>query len=156
MKPAQIRERLVALGHTLPPAAKPVAAYVPTVRVGDLLYVSGQVPLDAGKPLATGSVPDQVGEDTAVACAVRCALNGLAAACEAVGEDGSIDGVVRVGCFVACGAGYGGQPKIANGASELMQAVFGDAGRHARAAVGAPSLPLNVPVEIEFLFRVSG
>lgn len=154
MKTPDIRTRLGTLGLTLPPAPKPIASYVPTARSGAELIVSGQIPVVDGSPIATGTVPDQVAEDTAVECARVCTLNAIAAAVGAIGEDGSIEAVLRLGCFVACGPGYANQPLIANGASELLFEVFGEPGRHARAAVGCSSLPLNVPVEIEFLFRV--
>ncbi|MCC7388209.1 MAG: RidA family protein [Phycisphaerales bacterium] len=147
-------QRLLGLGIELPPAPAPVAAYIPARRAGDLLFVSGQIPVAAGKVLATGRVPDQVTEEQARACARQCALNALAVARAALGSLDKIAQVVRLGCFVASEPGFGGQPKIANEASELMVAVFGDAGRHARAAVGSVALPLNVPVEIEFLFQV--
>lgn len=147
-------QRLLGLGLELPPAPAPVAAYVPARRSGHLLFVSGQIPVAAGKVMATGRVPDQVSEEQARACARQCALNGLAVAKAALGSLDKVAQVVRVGCFVASEPGFGGQPKIANEASELLVAVFGDAGKHARAAVGSVALPLNVPVEIEFLFEV--
>ena len=147
-------QRLLGLGIELPPAPTPVAAYIPSRRSGDLLFVSGQIPVVGGKVIATGRVPDQVTEEQARACARQCALNALAVARAALGSLDKVAQVVRVGCFVASEPGFGGQPKIANEASELMVAVFGDAGRHARAAVGSVALPLNVPVEIEFLFQV--
>ncbi|VAX37075.1 RidA/YER057c/UK114 superfamily, group 1 [hydrothermal vent metagenome] len=147
--------RLNALGIQLPPVPAPVAAYVPSRQSGSLLFVSGQIPFADGKLMATGRVPDQVSEEQAKACARQCTLNGLAVAREAIGSLDRIAKVVRVGCFVASEPGFGGQPGIANEASELMLAVFGEAGQHARAAVGSVALPLNVPVEIEFLFEVS-
>jgi enamine deaminase RidA (YjgF/YER057c/UK114 family) len=147
-------QRLLGLGIELPPAPTPVAAYIPARRSGKLLFVSGQIPVVGGKVIATGRVPDQVTEEQARACARQCALNALAVARAALGSLDKVAQVVRVGCFVASEPGFGGQPKIANEASELMVAVFGDAGRHARAAVGSVALPLNVPVEIEFLFEV--
>jgi enamine deaminase RidA (YjgF/YER057c/UK114 family) len=147
-------QRLLGLGIELPPAPTPVAAYIPARRSGDLLFVSGQIPVVGGKVIATGRVPDQVTEEQARACARQCALNALAVARAALGSLDKVAQVVRLGCFVASEPGFGGQPKIANEASELMVAVFGDAGRHARAAVGSVALPLNVPVEIEFLFEV--
>lgn len=146
--------RLTALGIELPPVPAPVAAYVPSRKTGNLLFVSGQIPFADGKLMATGRVPDLVSQDTAKACARQCTLNGLAVVREALGSLDRVAKVVRVGCFVASEPGFGGQPGIANEASELMLAVFGEAGRHARAAVGSVSLPLNVPVEIEFLFEV--
>lgn len=146
--------RINELGLTLPEAPAPVAAYVPAKLVGNLLYVSGQIPIADGSLMAKGRVPDQVSEDQARACARQCALNGLAVARAALGSLDRVKSVVRVGCFVASEPGFGGQPKIANEASELLVSIFGDAGRHARAAVGSVALPLNVPVEIEFLFEV--
>ena len=149
-------ERLAALGLTLPQAPSPVAAYVPAVRTGSLLIVSGQLPFRDGKLMAEGTVPSQVDFETAYACARQCVLNGLAVAKANLGGLDKISRVVRVGCFVNSAPGYGDQPKVANGASELFQEIFGDQGRHARAAVGSVALPLNAPVEIEFMFEVTG
>lgn len=149
-------QRLIELGLVLPAAAAPVAAYIPTRRVGNLLYVSGQIPLRDGKLIATGRVPGAVSLELARECARQCALNGLAAARAAMGSLDRVVQVVRVGCFVACEDGFGEQPKVANAASEVLVEVFGEAGRHARAAVGTNALPLNVPVEVEFLFEVDG
>ncbi|MFG0276207.1 MAG: RidA family protein [Phycisphaerales bacterium] len=146
--------RLQELGLTLPPAPKPVASYVPSVRSGNLLYVSGQLPFRDGALMATGAVPDAVALEQAQECARQCVLNGLAVAHGALGSIDQIARVVRVGAFVQCHPGYGDQPKVANGASELLAEVFGEAGRHARAAVGSIGLPLNAPVEVEFLFEV--
>lgn len=146
--------RLRELGHSLPTPAKPVAAYIPAVRTGNLLYISGQIPIRDGKLLAQGRVGLEIDMETARACAVQCALNGLAAAKGELASLSRIARVVRLGCFVACDAGFHDQPKVANGASELLVEVFGEAGRHARAAVGTNDLPLGVPVEIEFLFEV--
>lgn len=147
-------QTLASLGFVLPVPYAPLAAYVPTRRVGNLLFVAGQVPLREGKPMATGSVPGEVSVEVARDCARQCALNGLGAAKAALGSLAKIRQVVRVGVFVACERGFADHPKIGNGASELLVQVFGESGRHARAAVGAPSLPLNVPVEVEFLFEV--
>lgn len=149
-------ERLAALGLTLPQAPSPVAAYVPAVRTGSLLIVSGQLPFREGKLMAEGTVPSQVDLETAYACARQCVLNGLAVAKANLGGLDKISRVVRVGCFVNSAPGYGDQPKVANGASELLQEIFGEKGRHARAAVGSVALPLNTPVEIEFMFEVTG
>lgn len=148
-----IEHRINELGIIIPNAPAPVAAYVPARLVGNQLFVSGQIPIENGTLIATGRVPDEVPEQLARTCARQCALNGLAVAKAALGSLDRIKSVVRVGCFVASGPGFGGQPGIANEASELLVAIFGDAGRHARAAVGSVSLPLNVPVEIEFLFE---
>lgn len=147
--------RLSDLGLTLPDAPKPVAAYVPTVRSGNLVYVSGQLPFLGGQLMASGVVPVQVSLETAQACARQCVLNALAALTGEIGSIDKVKRVVRVGCWVASAPGFGDQPKVANGASELLVEIFGDAGRHARAAVGSVALPLNTPVEIEFLFEVS-
>lgn len=145
--------RLTELGLTIPEPATPVAAYVPAVRVGDLVYISGQLPMVDGQLLARGRVPNEVSVDKAVECARVCALNGLAAIKKELGSLDEVRRIVRIGCFVACPAGFADQPKIANGASELLAEVFGEAGRHARAAVGSVSLPLNAPVEIEFIVQ---
>ena len=147
--------RLEAMGIILPDAPAPVAAYVPARREGQLLFVSGQIPMRQGSLIATGRVPDEVDEHTAIGCARQCALNGLAVAKAALGSLDKVAGVVRVGCFVASAPGFGAQPTIANAASELLVEVFGEVGPHARAAVGSVSLPLNVPVEIEFLFAIA-
>jgi enamine deaminase RidA (YjgF/YER057c/UK114 family) len=147
---------LNALGLALPAAAKPVAAYIPTKQVGNLLYVSGQIPVRDGQMIARGSMPTQVTEAVALDCAVQCTLNGLAAVKAAVGSLSKIKQVVRVGVFVCSEPGFDQQPKIANGCSELLVKVFGEAGRHCRAAVGSVALPLGAPVEIEFLFELHG
>lgn len=151
-------KRLADMGISLASPARPVAAYVPCSRTGDLLYVSGQIPLLDGKLLAQGVIPGQVSVEEAEACARRCAVNGLAAVHAHLANEGGIDAVtrvVRVGCWVACEPGFVDHPRIANAASELLIEVFGDFGRHARAAVGSISLPLNSPVEIEFLFEIA-
>ncbi len=146
--------KLEALGIHLPEPAKPVAAYIPTVRAGNLLYVSGQIPLRDGTLVASGSVPTQVTPELAKQCARQCAINGLAAANAALGSIDRIKRVVRLGVWVTSERGFHGQPGVANGASELMVEVFGEAGRHVRAAVGSIDLPLGAPVEVEFLFEV--
>lgn len=147
-------EQLAALGIILPQPAKPVAAYVPAVRTANLLYISGQIPMKDGALMAKGTVPGAVSEEAARACARQCAINGLAAAAAALGSIDRIRRVVRLGVWVGSEAGFTGQPGVANGASELMVDVFGEAGRHARAAVGSVALPLGAPVEVEFLFEV--
>lgn len=145
---------LTALGLTLPQAPKPVASYIPARRAGALLFVSGQIPTRDGQLIARGRVPSQVSIEQAVECAKQCALNALASAKAAMGSLGQVRGVVRVGVFVACDAEFSDHPKIANGASDLLKAVFGDEGLHARAAVGCPSLPLGAPVEVEVVFEL--
>lgn len=147
--------RLRELGVVLPTPATPVAAYVPTRRAGDLLFVSGQIPFREGVLMATGPVPGATSPEQAQAAARQCALNGLAAARAALGSLDRVAGVVRVGVFVACSADFHQHSQVANGASQLLVEVFGEAGRHSRAAVGAPSLPLNASVEVEMVLAVA-
>ncbi len=147
-------EQLRELGITLPTPPSPVAAYVPSVRTGNLLFVSGQIPLNDGMLMAVGIVGSEVEIELAIACARQCAINALAVAGQAAGSIDRVKRVVRVGVFVACEPGFRQQPKVANGASELFQQVFGEAGRHARAAVGCSDLPLGAPVEVEATFEV--
>jgi enamine deaminase RidA (YjgF/YER057c/UK114 family) len=146
-------ERLAELGITLPPVTPPVAAYIPAVRTGHHVYVSGQVPVADGKVLATGKVGAEITPEQAKELAARCALNVLAAVHGLVGLDHVVR-VVKVVGFVASAEGFTGQPAVINGASEFLVDVFGDAGRHARSAVGVAELPLGVPVEVEAIFEV--
>jgi enamine deaminase RidA (YjgF/YER057c/UK114 family) len=145
---------LAELGLELPAVAPPVAAYVPAVRTGNHVYVSGQVPVADGKVLATGKVGAEVNSEEAKELARRCALNALAAVDALVGLDRVVR-VVKVVGFVASASGFTGQPGVINGASELFGEVFGPAGQHARSAVGVAELPLGVPVEVEAIFEVS-
>lgn len=150
-----VERRLAEIGITLPDAASPVANYVPTRRSGNLLFVSGQLPMEAGRPKYTGTLGGDVAIETGQAAARLCVLNILAQLSDAV--DGDLDRVracVRLGVYVAATADFVDHPKIANGASDLMVEVFGDAGRHSRAAVGVASLPLGAPVEIEAVFEI--
>lgn len=149
-----LEARLNELGLSLPVAPKPVASYIPTVRQGNLVFVSGQVPLRDGALIAAGTVPGAVSIEQAQECARQCVLNGLAALKAEIGDLANIRRVIRLGVFVACEHGFTDHPKVANGASDLLVKLLGDAGKHARAAVGAPSLPLGAPVEVEFLFEV--
>jgi enamine deaminase RidA (YjgF/YER057c/UK114 family) len=146
--------RLAELGLELPPVVTPLAAYVPAVQTGNHVYVSGQVPVADGKALATGKVGADVTPEDAAALARRCALNALAAVDALVGL-ARVVRVVKVVGFVASAPGFTGQPVVINGASELFGEVFGDAGKHARSAVGVAELPLGVPVEVEAIFEVS-
>ncbi len=150
-----VKDRLATLRITLPDAPRPVAAYVPVVRSGAFAWVSGQLPFQGGKLLAAGTVPGVVDLATAQACARQCVVNGLAALAGEIGDLERVKRVVRVGVWVASDPGFTDQPKVANGASELLQEVFGEAGRHARAAVGSVALPLGSPVEVEFLFEIA-
>ena len=149
-------QRLVELGFTLPPAPKPVASYVPVVVVerAGLAFVAGQIPMKDGAMVATGVVPSVVGMEAAQACARQCVLNGLAQLDAALGTIDRVKRIVKVGVFVACDAGFTQQPQVANGASDLLVSIFGEAGKHARAAVGVPALPLGAPVEVDFVVEV--
>lgn len=146
-------ERLVELGLTLPGVVAPLAAYVPAVRTGDLVYTSGQLPMIDGTLARVGKVGAEVTAEQGKELAHVCALNALAAIDALVGLD-SIKRVVKVVGFVASAEGFTGQPGVINGASELLGAVFGEAGRHARSAVGVYELPLGAPVEVELIVEV--
>lgn len=145
--------RLAALGLTLPPVPAPVAAYIPAVRVGELIYSSGQLPTKDGQLLATGKVGAEVSVEDAVRCARTATLNGLAAVAEAAGDLDAVQQVIKVMIFVASAPGFTAQPQVGNGASQLLVEIFGESGRHARSAVGVASLPLDAPVEIELIVR---
>ena len=148
-------DRLSQLGLELPTPPRPVAAYIPAKRFGNLVQISGQIPMRGGKLMTTGIVPSEVGLAEAVGCARQCALNALAVLKAEIGELSRVTSVVRLGGFVAADPWFADHPEVINGASELMLEVFGEIGRHARAAVGVASLPLHAPVEIEFLFEVA-
>jgi enamine deaminase RidA (YjgF/YER057c/UK114 family) len=148
-----VRERLAELGLELPAVVPPVAAYVPAVRTGDLVFTSGQLPMAGGSMEVTGKVGANVTPEQAKDLARTCALNGLAAIDALVGLD-SIVRVVKVVGFVASTPDFTGQPGVVNGASELLGEVFGDAGQHARSAVGVAALPLDAPVEVELVVEV--
>ena len=147
-------ERLAELGIELPSVVPPVAVYVPAVRSGNYVYTSGQLPMVAGAMAATGKVGAEVDADTAKDLARICALNAIAAVKSIVGELSAVTRVVKVVGFVASAPGFTGQPQVINGASELLGEVFGDAGRHARSAVGVAALPLDAPVEVEIIVEV--
>jgi enamine deaminase RidA (YjgF/YER057c/UK114 family) len=148
------RERLTELGIELPNVPAPAGAYVPAVRTRNLVYTAGQVPIVDGAIAATGKVGREISPEEAKAHARTCALNALAAVHDLVGID-AITRVVKVVGFVASADGFTGQPAVINGASELLGEIFGDAGRHARSAVGVAELPLGVPVEVELIVEVS-
>ena len=147
-------ERLAALGLTLPAVVTPLAAYVPAVRVGSFVYVSGQVPVADGKLLGAGKVGGTVSATEAAGLARACALNAIAAAAGAAGGLDEIRRIVKVTGFVASAPGFNGQPQVINGASELLIEVFGEDGRHARSAIGVAELPLDAPVEVELIAEV--
>ena len=149
--------RLAELGIRLPQVAAPVAAYVPAVRSGNLVYTSGQLPFVDGELPEHGKVAEgpegQVRPEQAADAARRCALNALAAVDALVGID-AVTRIVKVTGFVASGPGFSGQPQVINGASDLLGEVFGEAGVHARAAVGVAELPLGAPVEVELIVEI--
>jgi enamine deaminase RidA (YjgF/YER057c/UK114 family) len=145
--------RLAELGIELPAVATPLAAYVPAVRSGDLVFTSGQVPLVEGSLARTGKVGAEVDPTAAAELARTCALNALAAVHDLVGIDAVVR-VVKVVGYVASAPDFAGQPGVVNGASELLGEIFGEDGRHARSAVGVAALPLDAPVEIEMIVQV--
>lgn len=147
-------ERLDAMGLSVPDVVPPVAVYVPAVRSGSQVFTSGQLPMRAGELLATGKVGAGVTAEEAYACAQQCALNAIAAVRAELGDLSQVRRVVKVVVFVASAPDFTGQPGVANGASELLGEVFGDAGVHARSAVGVAVLPLDAPVEVELLVEV--
>src|SRR6476646_10419874 len=147
-------DRLRELGLTLPTVATPAGAYVPARRSGSLVFTAGQIPLVDGSLAATGKVGAEITPEQGYDLARTCALNALAAVDDLVGLD-AVAGVVKVVGFVASAPGFTGQPAVVNGASQLLGAVFGDSGAHARSAVGVVSLPLDAPVEIELIVELS-
>ena len=151
----RIEARLKELGITLPAVTAPVANYLPWVKSGPLVFISGQIGMEGGKPKFVGTLGATLSVEDGYQAARLCGLNlltQLKAACE--GDLDRVTRVVRLGGFVHCSADFTDQPKVVNGASDLMVEVFGDHGRHARAAVGAPNLPLGVAVEVEGVFEV--
>ena len=148
-------DRLAELGLSVPEVAKPVAVYVPAVVSGDHVFTSGQLPMKNGELMLTGKVGGEVSPEEAKACAEQCALNAIAAVKSMVGDLDEVAQIVKVVVFVASTPDFTGQPQVANGASELFGKVFGDAGVHARSAVGVPVLPLDSPVEVEIVVRTA-
>ncbi|MED7947958.1 MULTISPECIES: RidA family protein [unclassified Streptomyces] len=151
---SKVEERLAELGLTLPPVAAPVAAYVPALRTGEFVFTSGQLPMVGGKLLNTGKVGAEITPEEAKELAQVCALNGLAAVKSVIGDLDLVEQVVKVVGFVASAPDFTGQPGVINGTSELLGKVFGEAGVHARSAVGVTVLPLDAPVEVELQVRV--
>lgn len=147
-------ERLAELGLALPEVVPPLAAYVPAVRTGDHVYTSGQLPLVKGELAVTGKVGAEVSAEEAEEQARICAVNALAAIKALVGDLSQVVRIVKVVGFVASAPGFTGQPQVVNGASELLGEVFGEAGKHARSAVGVAVLPLDAPVEVEVIAEV--
>ena len=149
--PPDRQARLQELGLELPDVPEPAGAYVPATRAGNLIFTAGQPPLEAGELLTTGKVGDAVSEEEAYRAARLCALNALAAAATEAGGLDRIHRVVKVTGFVASAPGFNAQPQVLNGASDLIGQVFGEAGLHARSAVGVAELPLDAPVEVEIV-----
>jgi enamine deaminase RidA (YjgF/YER057c/UK114 family) len=150
-----LESKLAEMGIDLPPVAGSFGAYIPAKRVGNLVYVAGQLPMKDGKLMATGAVPSRCSIEAAKLAARQCAINALAAVNTLPGGARQIAGVIRVGAFVSSDSAFTQQPQVANGASEFLQELFGDAGKHVRAAVGTNVLPLDASVEIEFIFEMT-
>ena len=148
-----IHDKLRSLGLTLPPVSGPFGSYLPAKRVGNLIYVAGQLPMKDGQLMATGPVPSRTSLDDARAAARQCIVNAIAAVQAVEGGVDVIAGVARVGAFVNSDSTFTDQPKVADAASELLTQIFGDAGKHARAAVGVNTLPRDASVEIEIIFE---
>lgn len=149
MTKQEMTEKLAGMGLSLPEVAKAVGSYVPAVRSGSLVFVSGQLPSRDGRVQYTGMLGDNVTVEGGQQAAKLCALNALAALADAAGGIENVTRIVRLAVFVSCIPGFADQPKVANGASDLMQALFGENGRHARVAVGVSALPLDAAVEVE-------
>lgn len=144
-------QRLEALGVRLPPAPKPLASYVPCVRAGNLLFISGQLPIVEGKIVHPGQVGEGVTLEQAAQCARIAAINAVAIAKQALGRLDRVKRIVRLAGHVAAGPGFSDHPKVVNGASDFLGEVFGERGKHARVALGVPSLPANACVELELI-----
>ena len=151
---SKVEDALAAMGLAVPEVAKPVAVYIPAVRSGNHVFTSGQLPMRSGELMVTGKVGGEVSEEEAVACAQQCALNAIAAVKAEIGDLDAVKRIVKVVAFVASTPDFTGQPRVANGASELFGRAFGEAGIHARSAVGVPVLPLDAPVEVELIVEV--
>ena len=150
-----ITDRLKELDIELPPVTGPFGAYVPVKRVGDLIYVAGQIPMKDGALLASGQVPSRCSVEAAKVAARQCVINALGAIHWTICPVDELTGVVRVGAFVSSDSSFTQQPMVANGASELLLELFGEPGRHVRAAVGVNTLPLDASVEVEFIFQTA-
>ena len=152
---AKISEKLAELSINLPPVSGPFGAYVPAKRVGNLIFVAGQLPMKDGKLIAVGQVPSCCSLDDARIAARQCVINALAALQSLPGGIDQLTGVVRVGAFVSSDTSFTEQPRVADAASELLKEIFGDSGQHVRAAVGVNTLPRDASVEIEIVFETN-
>jgi enamine deaminase RidA (YjgF/YER057c/UK114 family) len=148
---SRVENRLAELGHTLPQVATPAGSYLPAMISGNLVFTAGQIPLIDGKLMASGKLGADIDAERGAQIAERCALNALAAIKSVLGDLDRVKQVVKVVGFVASVPEFTAQPSVINGASEFLQQVFGDAGKHARSAVGVPVLPLDAPVEVELI-----
>src|SRR3954469_11429890 len=148
-----LQEKLKSLDITLPPVSGPFGAYIPAKRVGNLIYVAGQLPMKDGKLMAVGQGPSRCSMDDAKAAARQCVINALAAVQSIGGGVDAIAGVARVGAFINSDANFTDQPSVANAASELLVELFGESGKHVRAAVGVNTLPRDAAVEVEIIFE---
>jgi enamine deaminase RidA (YjgF/YER057c/UK114 family) len=151
---SQIEQKLEEMGLKLPSVAKPVAAYVPGVKDGHIIYTSGQLPSVEGKPAYLGHVGAECSPEDAYEAAKICALNALAVVKDLAGDLDKVERIIKVTGFVSSAPGFNGQPGVVNGASELLAQIFGDKGAHARSAVGVGELPLNVPCEVEMIVKI--
>lgn len=149
-----IEKKIKILGYDIPIAPKPLAAYIPATRVGNLIFTAGQLPMIEGKLISEGKLGREVSDEIGIKAAEICALNCLSVIKSEIGNLEKIEQVVKVTVFVNSAEGFTAQPKIANGASEFLVNVFGEAGKHVRSAVGVNELPINAPVEIEMIVKV--
>jgi enamine deaminase RidA (YjgF/YER057c/UK114 family) len=152
---SKVEQRLTEMGFTLPEVAAPAGSYLPAMISGNLVFTAGQIPLIEGKLMATGKLGAEITAEQGAEIAQRCALNALAAVKSVLGDLDRVKQVVKVVGFVSSVPGFSSQPAVINGASEFLQQVFGDAGKHARSAVGVSVLPLDAPVEIELIVEFS-
>jgi enamine deaminase RidA (YjgF/YER057c/UK114 family) len=149
-----IEKRITELGYTLPEAPKPLAAYIPALKVGDFIYTAGQIPLENGSLKYSGKLGREITEEEGKRAAEICALNCLSVIKSVIGSLDKIDRIVKLTVFVNSADGFISQPQVANGASELIGKIFGEKGKHVRSAVGVNELPLNAPVEIEMIVKL--
>lgn len=149
-----VENEIVKLGHTLPEAPKPLAAYIPATRVDNLVFTAGQLPMVDGKLIAEGKLGAEVSNEVGIKAAEICALNCLSSVKLVIGNLEDIEQIIKITVFVSSADGFTAQPAIANGASELLKNIFGDAGKHVRSAVGVKELPINAPVEVEMIVKI--
>jgi enamine deaminase RidA (YjgF/YER057c/UK114 family) len=149
-----VEEKMKELGITIPETVKPLAAYIPAIRTGDYVYTSGQVPFSGGELKYSGKIGSDLSVEEGQKAAELCALNGLSAVKGVIGDLNKIEQIVKVTVFVNSADGFTDQPKVANGASEFLGKIFGEAGKHVRSAVGVNELPVNSAVEVEMIVKV--